>query len=39
MNCKFASNEACEKVARPEGASCVQNPKRATTGAGMGNLK
>lgn len=37
MNCIYASRKACEKVAQPEDASCVQNPKRATTG--MGNMK
>jgi hypothetical protein len=39
MNCKFASKEACEKVAQPEGATCVQNPERGTTGSGMGKMK
>ena len=38
-NCKFASKKACDKVAQPEGATCVQNPKRATTGSGMGKMK
>ena len=39
MNCKFASKEAYEKVAQPEGATCVQNPERGTTGSGMGKMK
>lgn len=40
MNCKFASKEACQKEAKPQG-QCIQNPKAgSTTGSGSsGSMK
>ena len=36
LNCKFASMDACRKVAGSEGAICITNPKSSsTTGSGM----
>ena len=36
MNCKFASKDACQKEAKPQG-QCIQNPKPgSTTGSGAG---
>ena len=36
MNCKFASKDACQKEAKPQG-QCIQNPKPgSTTGSGSG---
>ena len=36
MSCKFASKEACQKEAKPQG-QCIQNPKPgSTTGSGSG---
>ena len=32
LNCTFASMTACEQVAKPEGATCIPNPK-STTGS------
>ena len=34
LDCKFASMAACEKVAKPNGGTCITNPKSATTGSG-----
>ena len=36
LNCKFASKDACQKEAKPQG-QCIQNPKPgSTTGSGSG---
>jgi len=35
LNCNYASMAACEKVAKPGGKVCVNNPRMGTTGMGV----
>ncbi|HEY1472522.1 MAG TPA: hypothetical protein VGF53_00400 [Pseudolabrys sp.] len=33
LQCKYASNAACEKDAQPQGLRCAPNPNQGTTGS------